>query len=313
MAPIIEVDRLTKRYRKATENAVDGVSFTVDPGTLFCLLGPNGAGKTTTISILTTTLGPTSGQVRIGGHNVATQANAVRHTVGIIFQNPSLDMNLTAEENVRFHALLYGLYPWRPTYALMPEAYRRQVRELAGVLGLDDEMGKKIKTFSGGMRRKLEIVRTLLHRPRVLFLDEPTSGLDPQSRRSLWDYLRQVRAETECTLFLSTHYLEESESADQVCILNHGRTVALGSPAAVKAELAQERLVLDAADREALHTELSRLGLRFSEPAPYQVILDGQTVHQVIKAIDTPLTLVRIDAPSLEDAYLKIIAKEVGA
>jgi ABC-2 type transport system ATP-binding protein len=313
MAPIIEVDRLTKRYRKATENAVDGVSFTVDPGTLFCLLGPNGAGKTTTISILTTTLVPTSGQVRIGGHDVVMASSAVRQTVGIIFQNPSLDMNLTAEENVRFHALLYGLYPWRPTYALMPEAYRRQVRELAGVVGLDGEMGKQIKTFSGGMRRKLEIVRTLLHRPRVLFLDEPTSGLDPQSRRSLWDYLRQVRAQTECTLFLSTHYLEESESADQVCILNHGRTVALGSPAAVKAELAQERLVLDAADREALHTELSRLGLRFSEPAPYRVTLDGQTVQQVIKAIDTPLSLVRVDAPSLEDAYLKIIAKEVGA
>jgi ABC-2 type transport system ATP-binding protein len=172
-------------------------------------------------------------------------------------------------------------------------------------------MGKKIKTFSGGMRRKLEIVRTLLHRPRVLFLDEPTSGLDPQSRRSLWDYLRQVRAETECTLFLSTHYLEESESADRVCILNHGRTVALGSPTVVKAELAHERLVLDAADRAALRAELTRQGLQFEEPAPYQVSLDGRTVQQVIKAIDTPLTLVRIDAPSLEDAYLKIVAKDV--
>ncbi len=311
MAPIIEVDRLTKRYRKATTNAVDGVSFAVDPGTLFCLLGPNGAGKTTTISILTTTLAPTSGQVRIGGHDVVTESSAVRRTVGIIFQNPSLDMNLTAEENVRFHALLYGLYPWRPTYALMPETYRRQVRELAAVLGLEDAMGKKIKTFSGGMRRKLEIVRTLLHRPRVLFLDEPTSGLDPQSRRSLWDYLRQVRAQTECTLFLSTHYLEESESADCVCILNQGRTVALGPPATVKAELAQERLVLDAADRDALRAELNRLGVHFSGPAPYQVSLDGQTVQQVIKAIDTPLTLVRIDAPSLEDAYLKIVAKDV--
>jgi ABC-2 type transport system ATP-binding protein len=313
VAPIIEVDQLVKRYRKASSNAVDGISFSVDPGTLFCLIGPNGAGKTTTISILTTTLSPTSGEVRIGGHNVATQASAVRRTVGIIFQNPSLDMNLTAEENVRFHAVLYGLYPWRPTYALMPEAYRRQVRELAAVLGLEDSMGKKIKTFSGGMRRKLEIVRTLMHRPRVLFLDEPTAGLDPQSRRSLWDYLTQVRAQSECTLFLTTHYLEESEGADRVCILNQGRTVALGSPAAVKAELAHERLVLDAADRNALRSELNRLGLQFSEPAPFQVSLDGQTVQQVIKAIDTPLTVVRVDAPSLEDAYLKIVAKDVVA
>jgi ABC-2 type transport system ATP-binding protein len=313
VAPIIQVDRLVKRYRKASTNAVDGISFTVDPGTLFCLIGPNGAGKTTTISILTTTLSPTSGEVRIGGHDLATQASAVRQTVGIIFQNPSLDMNLTAEENVRFHAVLYGLYPWRPTYTLMPEAYRRQVRELAGVLGLEDSMGKKIKTFSGGMRRKLEIVRTLMHRPRVLFLDEPTAGLDPQSRRSLWDYLTQVRAQSECTLFLTTHYLEESEGADRVCILNQGRTIALGSPAAVKAELAHERLVLDAADRGALRAELNRLGLQFTEPAPFQVSLDGQTVQQLIKAIDTPLTVVRIDAPSLEDAYLKIVAKDVVA
>jgi ABC-2 type transport system ATP-binding protein len=313
VAPIIEVGRLTKRYRKATNNAVDGISFTVDPATMFCLLGPNGAGKTTTISILTTTLSATSGQVRIAGYDLATQANAVRHTVGIIFQNPSLDLNLTAEENVRFHALLYGLYPWRPTYALMPEPYRRQVRELAAVLGLEDEMGKKIKTFSGGMRRKLEIVRTLMHRPKVLFLDEPTAGLDPQSRRSLWDYLTQVRAQSECTLFLTTHYLEESEAADRVCILNHGRTVALGSPAAVKAELAHERLVLDAADREALRAELRRLGLPCSEAAPFQVSLDGRTVQEVIKAIDTPLSVVRIDAPSLEDAYLKIVARDVVA
>ncbi|MDQ6695639.1 MAG: ATP-binding cassette domain-containing protein, partial [Chloroflexota bacterium] len=204
--PIIEVNDLVKRYRKADANAVDGVSFSVEQGELFTLLGPNGAGKTTTISILTTTLAPTSGSVTIAGHDVVSDAGAVRRNVGIIFQNPSLDVNLTAEENVRFHAILYGLYPFRPFYALMPRAYREQVRDLAAVLGIEGDLFKPVKTFSGGMKRKLEIVRSLIHRPSILFLDEPTIGLDPASRRSLWEYIRWVRKEHNTTVFLTTHY-----------------------------------------------------------------------------------------------------------
>src|SRR5437764_502974 len=174
MLAIIEVHDLIKRYKKADTNAVDGISFTVPEGSLFSLLGPNGAGKTTTISILTTTLAPTSGKVLIAGHDIIEDPSAVRKSVGIIFQNPSLDLNLSAEENVRFHAILYGLYPFRPTFALMPREYREQVRELASILGIEAEIFKPIKTFSGGMKRKLEIIRSLIHRPKVLFLDEPT-------------------------------------------------------------------------------------------------------------------------------------------
>ena len=190
---MIDVQDLVKRYRKADRNAVDGISFEVAAGEFFALLGPNGAGKTTTISILTTTLAPTAGRATIDGHDIVTEASAVRRRVGIIFQRPSLDQNLTAEENVRFHAILYGLYPYRPTFASMPAAYRTQVAELAAMLRIEREIFEPIRTYSGGMRRKLEIVRSLMHRPQVLFLDEPTAGLDAPSRRTLWEHLRTVR------------------------------------------------------------------------------------------------------------------------
>ncbi|GAC1448651.1 MAG: ATP-binding cassette domain-containing protein [Ktedonobacterales bacterium] len=305
--PIIMVDGLTKRYRSATSNAVDGISFTVAPGTLFALLGPNGAGKTTTIAILTTILSPTAGTVRIVGHDIATEASAVRRNIGIIFQNPSLDLNLTAEENVRFHAILYGLYPFRPTFASMPRAYRQQIQHLATILGIEGDLFKPIKRFSGGMKRKLEIVRSLIHRPQVLFLDEPTVGLDPVSRHNLWEYLRQVRAESGTTIFLTTHYLEEAEEADTICIINKGQIVSYGTPTQVKAQLIQEYLLVDADDRERLRAELTGLGIPFTETPLFKIELDGRNAQQIIKALDTPLTMLQTHAPTLEDVYLQIV------
>jgi ABC-2 type transport system ATP-binding protein len=310
-APIIVVDRLTKRYRKAEVNAVDGISFTVAPGELFALLGPNGAGKTTTISMLTTTLAPTSGSAAIAGHDLERDAASVRRNVGIIFQRPSLDVNLTAEENVRFHAILYGLYPFRPTFGLMPRAYQQQVRELAALLGLEKEIFRPIKTYSGGMMRKLEIIRSLIHHPRVLFLDEPTVGLDPASRRDLWAYLTEMRARTGTTLVLTTHYLEEAEQADTICIMAHGRIAAYGTPTELKAALTREALLVDAADRAALRAELTRLGLPFGEAGALLTIpLNGRSAHAVLRAIETPLTTVRTHAPTLEDAYLEIVGRK---
>jgi ABC-2 type transport system ATP-binding protein len=308
--PIIEVDHLTKRYKNAETNAVDGVSFSVQPGEFFTLLGPNGAGKTTTISILTTTLGPTSGRVIVAGYDVAREASAVRKQIGIIFQRPSLDLNLTAEENVRFHAILYGLYPFRPSFALMPRAYKDKVHELATVLGITEEMFKPVKRFSGGMKRKLEIIRSLIHQPRVLFLDEPTTGLDPQSRRSLWEYLKRRRADSNTTVFLTTHYLEEAEEADTICIINRGQIVSYGTPAQVKAALIDASLLIDADDRAALHAELARLALPVTGPGPYRLALNGHSVHHLLKQIETPLTLVQTHTPTLEDAYLKIVGHE---
>lgn len=307
IAPIIEVERLVKRYRRATSNAVDGISFTVEPGAFFALLGPNGAGKTTTISILTTTLAPTSGSVHIAGYEAVRQAAEVRRNVGIIFQKPSLDLNLTAEENVRFHAILYGLYPFRPSFASMPRDYREQVERLAGLLGIADALGKPVKKLSGGMQRKLEIVRSLLHRPKILFLDEPTAGLDPQSRRNLWDYLRTIRNESGVTLFLTTHYLEEAEQVDRVCVINTGRIVSLGTPAEVKAQLVQDYLLLDAANREQLRAELRQKGIAFTETPLIRVDVVGGGVQEALRRIETPLTVVQTHTPSLEDAYLEIV------
>ena len=183
MEPMIRVQHLTKRYKKSSVAAVDDVSFDVEPGELFAFLGPNGAGKTTTISILTTMLSKTDGTVTIAGHDLDREATAVRRNIGIIFQNPSIDLHLSGEENIRLHVALYGTFPYRPVYRLMPAAYRERVERLAEVVGLGGELHKPLKTFSGGMKRKLEIVRSLMHRPGVLFLDEPTSGLDPVSRR----------------------------------------------------------------------------------------------------------------------------------
>lgn len=271
--PIITVEHLVKRYKKAERNAVDDISFTVPTGALFALLGPNGAGKTTAISILTTTLAPTSGRVTIAGYDLVREAKQVRNVVGIIFQKPSLDLKLTAEENIRFHAALYGVYPFRPTFALMPKCYREQISELAAMLGIEHNLHKKVQTFSGGMKRKLEIMRSLMHQPKVLFLDEPTLGLDADSRRNLWEYLRQVRRQQETTVFLTTHYLEEAEEADDVCIINHGKIVAQGSPAQLKEKLIQNVLLIDAADRQTLCDELQRLQIAFDVGAQISVPL----------------------------------------
>jgi len=306
---IVEVDKLVKRYKGARTNAVDGVSFSIEPGEFFAMLGPNGAGKTTTISILTTTLAPTSGVVRVGNHDVLREASHIRRDVGIIFQRPSLDLNLTAEENVRLHTFLYGLYPFRPSFRMMPSSYREQVRELASILDIDKELFKPIKTFSGGMRRKLEIVRSLMHRPRILFLDEPTLGLDPISRRNLWEYLVTVRAASGTTVFLTTHYLEEAEEADRVCVIDHGHIVAQGTPTQLKSQMSEDYLLIDAADRATLIAELGRLGTPFvEEQGLVRIDATGERVHQILKAIDTPLTIVQTHSPTLEDAYLRIIA-----
>ncbi len=305
--PVITVEHLVKCYKKADTNSVDDVSFQVKPGSFFALLGPNGAGKSTIIAILTTTLSLTSGRVRVAGYDPKTQATETRRHIGIVFQRPSLDLNLSAEENVRLHATLYGHYPYRPAVALMPRAYRKTLSELAQRLGIEQALFKPAKTFSGGMKRKLEIMRSLLHRPDVLFLDEPTTGLDPDSRHSLWEYLGQVRRESGTTVFLTTHYLEEAEEADMVCIMNTGRIIVSGTPAQIKADLTAPSLLIDALDRERLRAELSHLNLPFREETHFCLNVSDREVQSVLQAISTPLNVVRTSAPTLEDVYLKLV------
>jgi len=307
------VEGLLKRYRKADRNAVDGITFEVGAGEFFALLGPNGAGKTTTLSILTTILAPTEGHARIEGFDVVADAATVRQRVGIIFQRPSLDKNLTGEENVRFHAILYGLYPYAPAYRLMAPGYRRQVEDWAELLEIGRDIFRPVRTYSGGMLRKLEIVRSLVHRPAVLFLDEPTTGLDAPSRRALWSYLRDVRAANGTTIVLTSHYLEEAEQADRICVIDSGRIVAAGSPAELTAALASEYMLVDADDRVGLRAELERLGRLPFGDGPFRIDVGTREAHAVLRSIETPLTLVRTHAPSLEDAYLEIVSRaELG-
>lgn len=307
---IIEVKNLVKKYKKSDKLAVNNVSFTVKEGEFFALLGPNGAGKTTTISILTTTLSKTSGTIKIAGFDSETESDKVRQSIGVIFQNPSLDLNLTAEENIRFHAILYGLYSYSPTYSLMPVEYKDRVMELAKVLEIEKDIFKPVKSFSGGMKRKLEIIRSLMHNPKVLFLDEPTSGLDPLSRKNLWIYLNKVRKSEKTTIFLTTHYLEEAEQADTVVIVNSGKIITSGSPQKIKDELIQEYLLVKTKHKQKLELELTTKKIPYTSGEDIKIDIEGKNIHQLIKNIDTPLSDIRVHIPSLEDAYLEIIERE---
>lgn len=216
---IIEVKDLTKKFGEFT--AVDNISFSVAKGEVFAFLGPNGAGKSTTIKMMTTLLSPTSGSITIDGHDAAKDPAGARRSFGIVFQDPSLDDELTAQENMEFHGVLYDI----------PDAKRHErVERLLKFVEMWDRRNSLVREFSGGMKRRLEIARGLMHHPKVIFLDEPTIGLDPQTRNHMWSYLRNLNQTEGTTVFLTTHYMEEAEQiAGRVAIMDHGRIIALGS------------------------------------------------------------------------------------
>jgi len=223
-AHAVETQDLTRKFGRMT--AVDGVSFVVRQGEVFGFLGPNGAGKSTTINMLCTMLRPTAGRALIDGHDVARQPDAVRRSIGVIFQDPSLDERLTGFENLRFHAMLYDV-PKR--------TFGQRSAELLEMVDLTGKANDLVRTYSGGMKRRLEIARGLLHHPRVFFLDEPTVGLDPQTRRHIWSYLLRLRTQENVTMFMTTHYMDEAENCDRIAIIDHGRIVASDTPHNLKA------------------------------------------------------------------------------
>jgi ABC-2 type transport system ATP-binding protein len=221
---MIEVQNLTKRY--GSFRAVDRISFSVSKGEIFGFLGPNGAGKTTTIKMLTTMLKPTEGSVRVDGFDPVRDQGAVRRTIGIVFQDPSLDEALTAFENMELHAVLYRVDP---------RERGGRIEKLLRFVELWDRRTDLVKRFSGGMKRRLEIARALLHEPKVMFLDEPTLGLDPQTRNHIWRYIENLSRERGVTVFFTTHYMEEADRvADEIAVIDHGKIVAQGSPASLK-------------------------------------------------------------------------------
>ena len=222
--PIIYVKNLVKKFGKFI--AVDNISFEVYPGEIFAFLGPNGAGKTTTIKMLTTLLNPTSGNLGINGFSSILDEDNIRKSFGIVFQDPSLDDELTAYENMEFHAVLYGV---------PKDLIKKRIPELFNLVELWDRKNDLVKTFSGGMKRRLEIARGLIHHPKILFLDEPTIGLDPQTRNFLWEYIIQLNKKENMTIFLTTHYMEEAEKmANRVAIIDHGKIMSIGTPSELK-------------------------------------------------------------------------------
>ncbi|MES2437088.1 MAG: ATP-binding cassette domain-containing protein [Patescibacteria group bacterium] len=229
---MIEVKNVTKKFGNFT--AVDDVSFTVKKGEVFAFLGPNGAGKSTTIKMLTTLLHPTQGQIFLDGHNVTENPSMTRKSFGIVFQDPSLDNELTAYENMQFHAILYGL---------TKEQYTDRIKKLLQLVELTDKKDNFIKTFSGGMKRRLEIARGLLHHPKVLFLDEPTIGLDPQTRNHIWNYIHNLNKEENVTIFFTTHHMEEVERmATKIAIIDHGKIITQGSPEEIRKKAGKDNL-----------------------------------------------------------------------
>lgn len=219
MTDIIEVKNLVKKF--ADVIAVDDITFSVKEGEIFAFLGPNGAGKSTTIKMLTTLLNPTSGKITLNGFDTAKNADAVRHSFGIVFQDPSLDDELTAWENMEFHGVLYGIEK---------KVRRERIEKLMTFVELWDRKNSLVKTFSGGMKRRLEIARGLLHHPKVIFLDEPTIGLDPQTRNHLWNYLKDLNKTEGTTVFFTTHYMEEAEKiAERIAIIDHGKIIDSGT------------------------------------------------------------------------------------
>ncbi|GAA0416557.1 ATP-binding cassette domain-containing protein [Streptomyces luteireticuli] len=297
-APVVLARGLRKTYPGV--EAVRGVDLTVPAGTTFGFLGPNGAGKSTTIAMLCTLARPTGGRATVAGADVSADPAAVRRRIGLVFQDLTVDGDLTAAENLRFHADLYGL-PRRTA--------RRRVADMLALVGLHDRRDSLVRTFSGGMKRRLEIARGLLHAPQVLFLDEPTLGLDPRSRAQVWDHLHHVRDRRSVTLFLTTHYLDEAEHCDRIAVIDGGRIVAEGTPAALKAAVGADRIALRTADDTAATGALrERFGLR-AHADPGGLLLhvpDGASfVPRLCDGLGVPVLSVAVTRPSLDDVFLR--------
>jgi ABC-2 type transport system ATP-binding protein len=295
--PAILVNQLAKSFGEVV--AVRGVSFEVAPGEVFGFLGPNGAGKTTTINMLCTLVTPSDGRATVAGHDVVRERDDVRRNIGLVFQDPTLDAYLTAEQNLRLHAELYGL-----DRALAP-ARMRQVLEM---VGLWERRKAAVGTFSGGMRRRLEIARGLMHSPRVLFLDEPTIGLDPQTRSSIWSYIRLLRHSEETTIFLTTHYMEEAEVCDRIAIMDQGEIVALDTPAALKAAVGADRVSIHTDDDRAARAAVAEtfgIEAKLSEGAVAFSVPSGEEfVPRLFSELELPIKSVSVSRPTLDDVFM---------
>jgi len=301
---IIKVEGLVKRFGELV--AVDHIDFQVSPGKIFGFLGPNGAGKTTTINILCTLTKPTSGRAIVNGFDVVRQQSQVRQSIGLVFQDPSLDERLSGLQNLRFHALVYSV----------PASVREQrIEQVLRMMELWDKRNNVVQTYSGGMKRRLELARGLLHYPKVLFLDEPTLGLDPQTRNRLWEYILDMRKREGTTIFLTTHYMDEADNADRIAIMDHGKIVAIDTPERLKHIVGRDIISVktDDADKaaEEIRHRYQTETRRDNNELTFEVASGEEFLPTFIKEFGTKILSVSLRHPSLDDVFLKLTGREM--
>ena len=295
--PAIQVRQLVKNFDEI--QAVRGVDFDVAAGEVFGFLGPNGAGKTTTINMLCTLAKPTAGEARVAGHDVVTERDDVRRNIGLVFQDPTLDNYLTGRQNLELHAELYGL---------QRKLVAPRMQQVLEMVGLWERRDSVVGTYSGGMRRRLEIARGMMHSPRVLFLDEPTIGLDPQTRRSIWEYIRELKEREEITIFMTTHYMDEAEWCDRIAIMDNGVIVALDTPQTLKAQIGKDRIVIHTDNDDAAIAALAeQFGIEatVAEGAVIFGVPNGEEfVPRLFAELGVPIYSVSVSRPTLDDVFM---------
>jgi len=301
---IISVKKLTKRFKNLT--AVNEVSFNVNEGEIFGFLGPNGAGKTTTINMLCTLLSPTSGEAVLNGYDVTKNRNKVRQCIGLVFQDPSLDDWLTAKENLEFHAMVYNIER---------KIAKKRIDEVLEIVELKDRKNDLVLNFSGGMKRRLEIARGLIHYPKVLFLDEPTLGLDPQTRNRVWEYIRDLKEKENITIFLTTHYMDEAENCDRIAIIDVGKIIAMDTPINLKKRVRGDIITVETSDNRSLNEELKKKKVKniifYNNKIQFEVYDSEKFIPKFIKESKEEVISISARRPTLDDVFLSLTGRKI--
>jgi len=301
---IIEVLELKRKFKNLT--AVDGISLDVARGEIFGFLGPNGAGKTTTIQMLCTLLRPTRGTARLDGNDIIKNKDRVRKSIGLVFQDPSVDVRLTAWENLEFHRLIYDV---PKTYA------KKRINEVLEMVGLSDRVKDLVETYSGGMRRRLEIARGLIHHPKILFLDEPTIGLDPQTRNHIWNYIHNLKKSEEITIFMTTHYMDEAENCDRIAIIDTGKIIALDTPNNLKKKIGGDIISIttqnNAASKLILEREFGFEVLEENSTLIFEVKDGDRFLPKLFKNTSLGISSVTVRRPTLDDVFLTLTGRTI--
>jgi ABC-2 type transport system ATP-binding protein len=302
MSEIIQVENLLKKFGEFT--AVDRVNFSVQAGEIFGFLGPNGAGKSTTIKILATLLKADGGKATLAGYDVSVSPNEVRQCIGLVFQDQSLDERMTADENLWFHSMLYDI---------PKDLYKSRAEQVLTMVDLMDRRTSLVRTFSGGMKRRLEIARGLLHHPKVLFLDEPTLGLDPQTRNAIWKHVRKLRDEVGTTVFMTTHYMDEAENCDHIAIIDHGKIQAIDTPVNLKRTIGGDTIVVGS-DEELQADLQTKYGVevqRSNGEFHFQMTSGAEFVPRIVGDFAGRIRSIQVKQPSLEDVFLKLTGRAI--